>query len=137
MDAPAGATAPGLPAGSPLWKRPLARRTILAAGATGAAGLALAALWRSGDLTRAIEHVQDLTHGYQGPFTSERVKVAHLLRRAGFGATPSELDHYAAMGSTASAQAVLDYQKTPNSVLEAALPAIDPAGLTRGTAAAS
>ena len=136
MDVPAGPTAPSPPI-APLWRRPLARRTALAAGAAGAAGLALAALWRSGDLTHALEHVQDLTHGDSQPFTSQRVKVAHLLRRAGFGATAAELDRYAAMGASAATAAVLAYQTTSNAALEAQLPAVDPTGLARGAASAS
>ena len=135
MEEPAAATHPGPPR-LPLWKRPLARRTVLAAGATGAAGVALAALWRSGDLTQVLQHVHDLTHGHEGPFRSERVKVAHLLRRAGFGASAAELDRYAAAGTTATTEAILDYQRASNQLLESQLPPIDPAAIKAGGAPA-
>jgi uncharacterized protein (DUF1800 family) len=134
MDEPASGTPAPTPA--PLWKRPVNRRTLLATGAAGAATVAIAALWRSGDLTEVLHHVQDLTHGYQTPFTSDRVRVAHLLRRAGFGATPAELDHYAAIGTTATTDAVLNYPRTSNAMLETTLPALDPSTLTQGASAA-
>ena len=135
MDEPAAELAP-TPSRPPIWRRPVARRSVLAAGAAGAAGVALAALWRSGDLTQVLQRVQDLTHGYQGPFTSDRVRVAHLLRRAGFGASAAELDHYAALGTTATTEAVLNYQQTSNQLLESQLPPIDPAAMKAGGAAA-
>ncbi|HYM49530.1 MAG TPA: DUF1800 domain-containing protein [Candidatus Limnocylindrales bacterium] len=131
-DAPSHGTALASSGKPPLWKRPVTRRAALAGGATAAAGVALAALWRSGDLTQILQHVQDLAHGYQNPFTTDRVRVAHLLRRAGFGATAQDLDHYAAMGTTAATEAVLGYSAVSNQVLETELPPIDPAALRNG-----
>ena len=123
-------------ASRPIWQRPVSRRAVLATGATGAAAAALAVLWKGNDLSQVLDRVRDLTHGYQGALTSERVRVAHLLRRVGFGATKAELDHYAAMGQTAAAQALLNYQKTPNDALEAQLPTIDLSSTTQPTPAA-
>ena len=84
MDDAAVATSPAPPR-RPIWQRPVSRRAVLATGATGAAAAALAVLWKGNDLSQILDHVRDLTHGYQGALSSERVRVAHLLRRSGFG----------------------------------------------------
>ena len=120
----------------PIWQRPVSRRAVLATGATGAAAAALAVLWKGNDLSQILDHVRDLTHGYQGALSSERVRVAHLLRRSGFGATKAELDHFAAMGQTAATEAILNYSKTSNAALESQLPTIDHGGTPQPTAAA-
>src|SRR3989442_3556853 len=109
----------------PIWQRPVSRRTVLATGAAGASAAALAALWKGNDLSQILDRVRDYTHAYQGALSTPRVRAAHLLRRAGFGATSAELDHYAAMTSTTMTQSVLDYQQTSNAALEAQLPALD------------
>jgi len=120
----------------PIWQRPVSRRAVLATGATGAAAAALAVLWKGNDLSQILNQVRDLTHGFQGALTSERVRMAHLLRRAGFGATRTELDHYVAMGQTAATEAILNYTKTSNAALESQLPTIDLGSSTPPTAAA-
>ncbi|HEV3097325.1 MAG TPA: DUF1800 domain-containing protein [Candidatus Dormibacteraeota bacterium] len=124
------------PANRPIWQRPVSRRVVLATGATGAAAAAMAVLWKGNDLSQILNHVRDLTHGYQGALSSERVRVAHLLRRAGFGATKTELDHFAALGQSAAAEALLNYSKTSNAALESQLPTIDLTTGTQPTAAA-
>src|SRR5437588_3576006 len=120
----------------PIWQRPVSRRAVLATGATGRVADALDVLWRGNDLSQILNQVRDLTHGYQGALTSERVRMAHLLRRAGFGATRTELDHYVAMGQTAATEAILNYTKTSNAALESQLPTIDLGSSTPPTAAA-
>jgi len=119
----------------PIWRRPVTRRVVLAAGATGAAATAVAVLWKGDALSQVLNHLRDTTHGYQGVFASQRVRVAHLMRRAGFGATPAELDRYSAMGVTGATSALLNYQATSNQALEAALGAIDPTTLAGGKGA--
>jgi uncharacterized protein (DUF1800 family) len=121
------------PASRPIWRRPVSRRAVLATGATGAAAAALAVLWKGNDLSQILDHVRDLTHGYQGALSNERIRVAHLLRRAGFGGTTSELDRYAAMGTTKATDALINYPAVSNAALESQLPAIDPA-VARGGA---
>ena len=135
MDDAAVATSPAPPR-RPIWQRPVSRRAVLATGATGATAAALAVLWKGNDLSQILDHVRDLTHGYQGALSSERVRVAHLLRRSGFGATKAELDHFAAMGQTAATEAILNYSKTSNAALESQLPTIDLGGTPQPTAAA-
>src|SRR5438067_11606554 len=112
----------------PSWKRPVSRRAVLATGAAGATATALAVLWKGDGLSQILDHVRDLTHGYQGALNNERVRVAHLLRRAGFGATPGELDRYLVMGTARATEVLLDYPKISNAGLEGALPAVDPSG---------
>ena len=46
--------------------------------------------------------------------TPERKRIAHLLRRAGFGASPSELDRHEAMGFDGAVEALLDYEPWPD-----------------------
>jgi uncharacterized protein (DUF1800 family) len=109
----------------PIWQRPVSRRAVLATGAAGATAAALAALWKGTDLSQILDRVRDYTHGYQGVLNTPRLRAAHLLRRAGFGANSAELDRYAAMTSAMMTQSVLNYQQTSNATLEAQLPTLD------------
>jgi uncharacterized protein (DUF1800 family) len=45
---------------------------------------------------------------------TERRRIAHLLRRAGFGATAEETAAYSQIGFDAAVQRLLDYQSVPN-----------------------
>src|SRR5205809_450910 len=60
---------------------------------------------------------------------SERARVAHLLRRAGFGASESELDQYAGLGFAGSLEQLLNPEQVDDSAAEAILQplALDPA----------
>ena len=49
--------------------------------------------------------------------TTDRALMAHLMRRAGFGATPEEIDSYVADGYEATVEALL-YPGTPRLMLE-------------------
>src|SRR2546430_16299892 len=93
----------------PIWKRPVSRRAVLATGAAGATATALAVLWKGDGGSQILDHVRDLTHGYQGALNNERVRVAHLLRRAGFGAKPREPDRYLVMGTARATDGLLDH----------------------------
>jgi uncharacterized protein (DUF1800 family) len=116
------------PSGRRIWQRPVSRRAVLATGAGAAGVAALAVLWKGNDLTGVLEEVRNLTHGYQGALRDERVRVSHLLRRAGFGATPGELDRYVAMGASGATKTLLNYHAVSNTALEAQLPTIDFSG---------
>ena len=63
----------------PIWKRPVSRRAVLATGAAGATATALAVLWKGDGLSQILDHVRDLTHGYQGALNNERVRVAPVF----------------------------------------------------------
>src|SRR5437667_3710484 len=127
MDDAASRTSPATT--RPIWKRPVSRRAVLATGTAGATATALAVLWKGDGLSQILNRVRDLTHGYQGALNDDRVRIAHLLRRAGFGATPGELDRYLAMGTARATEVLLDYPKISNAGLEGALPAVDPSGV--------
>ena len=52
---------------------------------------------------------------------TERSRVAHLLRRAGFGWTPAELDEYLAIGYGATLDRLINYELVDDSALDARL----------------
>ena len=54
----------------------------------------------------------------------DREAAAHLARRAGFGATPAELDASVAMGVDAAVDQLVNYDAIDNSALETALQAL-------------
>jgi uncharacterized protein (DUF1800 family) len=51
----------------------------------------------------------------------ERRQIAHLLRRAGFGARPGELDAYARLGFNGAVARLVDYDQVPNTAVEQAV----------------
>jgi uncharacterized protein (DUF1800 family) len=52
---------------------------------------------------------------------SDALKIRHLLRRAGFGATPNELKEYTQMGLSATVDHLVEYQNVDDSALETRL----------------
>ena len=132
-EAPAGTSVTN----RPLWKRPVSRRTVLATGAAGAAAAAMAVLWKGNELTQILDQIHNATQGYAGALSNPRTRIAHLLRRAGFSATPAELDRYVAMGQSKATDTLLNYQAVSNATLEAQLPAIDLAATPNGPAIAA
>src|SRR5438270_12604521 len=52
------------------------------------------------------------------PLDSDRSRVAHLLRRAGFGTTESELDEYTALGFAGTLEQLLNFEQVDDSALE-------------------
>ncbi len=55
-------------------------------------------------------------------------QFAHLLRRAGFGANPTELDTYRQLGYAGAVDRLVNYSQVDNSALDAAMPTIDTTG---------
>ena len=51
-------------------------------------------------------------------FETERARVAHLLRRAGFGSSEAELDSYTALGFAATLDRLLNYEQVDDSAAE-------------------
>ncbi|MEO6889198.1 MAG: DUF1800 domain-containing protein [Ktedonobacteraceae bacterium] len=111
----AGGTFPGLaapPASSQgtgvATKRHVSRRKLIgglsALGIAGVAGgLALEQLWAHGVL--------------HGPM-ADSTQTGHLLRRAGFGATPDELTMYRGLGFSGAVDRLLNYQQVSDDDLE-------------------
>lgn len=56
---------------------------------------------------------------------TERMRIAHLLRRAGFGASQQELDRFEKMGLTATVDYLLNFEEVDNSALETRLQALN------------
>ncbi|MDO8715796.1 MAG: DUF1800 domain-containing protein [Dehalococcoidales bacterium] len=56
---------------------------------------------------------------------TERGRIGHLLRRAGFGANEQELSQFTAMGVSATVDYLVDFEKTDDSALEARLSGIN------------
>src|SRR5262245_19792327 len=48
------------------------------------------------------------------PFSDRYIE--HLLRRAGFGARPDELDYYGGLSTTDAVDAVVNYERVPDDV---------------------
>ena len=75
--------------------RVVSRRTILGTAAAGAAAVASLRLLGAGsDLLRSSDSSAD----WESPLSDEKARVAHLLRRATFGASAEELDSAASEG---------------------------------------
>jgi uncharacterized protein (DUF1800 family) len=58
-------------------------------------------------------------------FESERARVAHLLRRAGFGSTEAELDEFTALGFMGAIDRLLNYEQVDDSTTDALVASID------------
>jgi uncharacterized protein (DUF1800 family) len=55
------------------------------------------------------------------PFDTERARVAHLLRRAGFGSSEAELDHYTELGFSGALDRLLNPELVDDSSTDAVL----------------
>lgn len=56
---------------------------------------------------------------------TERRRIAQLLRRAGFGGSPGEIDAHAQMGFDAAVDRLVDFERVPNDELEARVAAME------------
>ncbi len=100
---------------------PISRRNFLGISAIGLAGLGAVAggagleeLWQHGVL-------KNLFHG---PLASS-VQIGHLLRRAGFGASPGDLTTYRSLGFNGSVDQLLNYQQVSDDDMEHRLNALN------------
>jgi uncharacterized protein (DUF1800 family) len=57
--------------------------------------------------------------------SSDQRRIAHLLRRAGFGASPGEISVYLGLGFDAAVDRLVDYDRVPNDDLDAQLAALE------------
>ncbi len=94
--------------------RQLSRRRIFGAAAAGAAlltgGIVVEQLWQ-----RRL---------FSGPLAASQ-QIGHLLRRAGFGASPQELSTYRQLGFTGAVERLLNYQQVADDALEQRLAALN------------
>lgn len=61
----------------------------------------------------------------QVPLTDTRLQIGHLLRRAGFGAGPGELENFVSMGVADTVDYLIEYQQVDDSVLETRLEGLE------------
>jgi uncharacterized protein (DUF1800 family) len=91
---------------------------LAAIGGAGAAaaigGVALAKLLQNGALGNA----------FHGPVASN-TQIGHLLRRAGFGATPDELTLYSNLGFNGAVDRLINYQQVSDNDMESRLAALN------------
>ncbi|MDQ3703569.1 MAG: DUF1800 domain-containing protein [Chloroflexota bacterium] len=69
-------------------------------------------------LRSAIAGAAATRSGVQAPLVGDRDRVAHLLRRAGFGYSPESLDAFAKLGVNGTVDALLNYQQVPDPIDE-------------------
>ncbi len=103
------ASAPGGPNSAPALRQGprLSRRALLVGvGIAGAAGVAAA----------AGIGIHSLTSPAVAPAGNQQ--IAHLLRRAGFGAAPGEIETYSALGLSGAVDRLLNFQHIPNTVMD-------------------
>ncbi len=104
----------GSPSAANLSRRMFMGKSLAAIAAIGSAGVASAA--------GGIALEQWLQHGgwnslFHGPMASSS-QTGHLLRRAGFGATSSELQMYSGLGFNEAVDRLLNYSQVPDDGLE-------------------
>ncbi len=104
----------GSPSAANLSRRMFMGKSLAAIAAIGSAGVASAA--------GGIALEQWLQHGgwnslFHGPMASSS-QTGHLLRRAGFGATSSELQMYSGLGFNEAVDRLLNYSRVPDDDLE-------------------
>lgn len=117
---------------TPLLRRPTTRRALLAGAATVAAGGAAVAVvglaTNSGtDPTKAAstdteptsDEAARLAEQQKQPIADPKHRAAHLLRRAGWGATAAQIDEFAALSREEAADRLLNFEGIDNSALNA------------------
>ncbi len=126
---------PVVPPHVPFWDRPATRRAILAgtatAAAAGTAAVIVGVARRGGGADDEASTGADAVAGTSRAsatatpdlsakqIADPRRRAAHLLRRAGFGGTPAEIDAFAKLGREDAADRLLNFQAIDNSGLEA------------------
>ncbi len=100
----------------------LSRRKLFGlagAGVVGAGALTL------GGFALASEVQRGTLNPFQSGPVASAAQVGHLLRRAGFGATPEELNTYASLGFSGVVDRLLNYQQVSDDALESRLNALN------------
>ncbi len=126
QDLQAGGQGPGLsqipPATIAQRPRGISRRKLFAvtaavgvgAVATAGGGVAIEQWWQNGGLNTF----------FQGPIASS-MQVGHLLRRAGFGATPDEIAAYRGYGYNGAMDRLINYHQVSDDAMESRLKSLN------------
>jgi len=114
-----GQVIPPSPVPNALQQHKVSRRAVLGASALGVAGLGLGGFV----LEQWLQHggVNNLFHG---PMASS-TQTGHLLRRAGFGATPDELNTYRSLGFSGAVDRLLNYSQVADDTTDSRLKALN------------
>ncbi len=88
------------------------RALLVGAGIAGVATVAVAAGVEIHNLTTSSSQ-----SAISGPLGSNQ-QIAHLLRRAGFGAAPGDIATYSALGINGAVDRLMNFQNIPNTVLD-------------------
>jgi len=118
--------APIPPAAPPQQPAPVSRRKFMGKSVAGLAalgGAGVAAALGGVALEKLIQH-GGLTNPFQGPVASS-MQTGHLLRRAGFGASPEEIALYKPLGFGGAVDRLLNYQQVADDDLENRLKALN------------
>src|SRR6266566_1094976 len=111
---------------APQQPAPTSRRKFMGkslAGMAALGGAGVAAAFGGVALARWIEH-GGFTSPAQGPMASS-TQIGHLLRRAGFGATPDELAMYRQLGFNGAVDRLLNYRQISDDDMENRLKALN------------
>jgi len=111
---------------APQQPAPTSRRKFMGkslAGMAALGGAGVAAAFGGVALARWVEH-GGFTSPSQGPMASS-TQIGHLLRRAGFGATPDELAMYRQLGFNGAVDRLLIYQQVADDTMENRLKALN------------
>jgi len=118
--------APIPPAAPPQQPAPVSRRKFMGKSVAGLAalgGAGVAAALGGVALEKLIQH-GGLTTPFQGPAASS-MQTGHLLRRAGFGASPEEIALYKPLGFSGAVDRLLNYQQVADDDLQNRLKALN------------
>src|ERR1019366_8160919 len=86
----------------------MSRRRLFGLAGAGVAGAGALAV---GGFALASELQRGTWNPFQAGPVASAAQVGHLLRRAGFGATPEELSMYASLGFSGAVEHLLNYQQ--------------------------
>jgi uncharacterized protein (DUF1800 family) len=106
-----------------LTRKSAARRTFMGKSLAGLAAAGGAALVGGVALGEWLNH-GGLNNLFHGPAASN-VQTGHLLRRAGFGASASELSMYSSLGYQGAVDRLLNYQQVDDSAMEQRLQSLN------------
>ena len=99
-------------------RRGVSRRKVLIGAGAGAVGLGLLGTGAAAFLARQQSSSPATL------YADDAAKIGHLLRRAGFGSSPTDLLQYLSLGISGSIEKLLNFQGVSNSALDARLNAL-------------
>ena len=121
IQTPDAATVPLALAGRPP-RRGVSRRKLLVGAGAGALGLGLLGTGAAAFLAHQQTAIPADSASLYG---QDAAKIGHLLRRAGFGASPADLSEYLSLGVSGTLDRLLNFAHVANDALEARLKSLN------------